>query len=302
MSVLHALEEIRTPFLNAFFSAVTYLGDQTVFIVLVLLMLWCIDKKKGYCLFFIGIVGTAANQLLKAIFLIPRPWVQDSSFTIVESARAAATGYSFPSGHTQNATANFAAFGLWNKQTPLVYVCSAAILLTAFSRMYLGVHTPLDVGVALCMGLLSVWFGTWAFQAWKSGVLQTIVLASAVLLVLYLLLYPKGAENVPEFDAHGLKSAYTLLGAAIGFTICWIVNERYLRYEIKALWWAQLFKLALGIALMLLLKAALKAPLNALFQGNPAADCLRYCLVSLFGGLVWPLTFSFWGRLGKAQS
>ncbi len=105
MDILYALEELRTPLGDGLFSILTYLGDQTVCIAAVLLLLWCFDKQKGYCLFLIATTGTAVNQLLKAIFLIPRPWVKDPAFTIVESAREAATGYSFPSGHTQNVTA-----------------------------------------------------------------------------------------------------------------------------------------------------------------------------------------------------
>lgn len=299
MNVLRALEGIRTPFFDKLFAALTYLGDQTVFIVLVLGLLWCVDKRRGYCLFFIGMVGTAANQLLKAIFLIPRPWLLDPSFTIVESARGGATGYSFPSGHTQSATSIFAALAAWYKKRRWAFAaCVAAIVLAAFSRMYLGVHTPLDVGVSLITGLASAWFGLSAFSRWKSSALQSVALGSAALLALYLLLWPKGATNVAEFDVHGLESAFTLLGAAIGLTISWVVDEKRLRYEIKAVWWAQLLKLGLGLGLLLAIKSLLKTPLNALFGGTPVANCLRYCLVSLFGGLGWPLTFPFWAKLG----
>lgn len=301
MPVLRALESIRTPFFDRFFSAITYLGDQTVFIVLVLALLWCVDKRKGYCLFFIGMVGTAANQLLKAIFLIPRPWLLDPGFTIVESARAGATGYSFPSGHTQSATGIFAVLAVWYRRGWVQAICCAAIALTAFSRMYLGVHTPLDVGVSLATGLLSAWLGIQAFSKWKNAALQATALGFAALLTLYLLLWPKSAANVAEFDAHGLESAYTLLGAAIGLTLSWIVDEKRLRYKIEAVWWAQIIKLGLGLALLLAIKALLKPSLNALFGGSPVANCLRYCLVSLFGGLGWPLTFPFWSRLGHKK-
>lgn len=299
MSLLRALEGLRTPFFDKLFAAVTYLGDQTVFIVVVLTMLWCVDKRKGYCLFFIGMVGTSVNQLLKAVFLVPRPWVKDPSFTIVEAARAGATGYSFPSGHTQSATGIFAAFALWGKRRWAAALCGAVILITAFSRMYLGVHTPLDVGVSLAVGLITAYFGVWAFGKWSNKTLRGVAFAFVASFAAYLLLMPKGAANVAEFDAHGLKSAYTLLGAAGGLCVAWWADEKYLRYNIRALPWAQLLKLATGLALLLAVKALLKAPLYALFRGNPAADCLRYCLVALFGGLVWPLTFPFWARLGQ---
>ena len=48
----------------------------------------------------VGFFGTLVNQFLKLVCRVPRPWVRDPNFTIVEAARADATGYSFPSGHT----------------------------------------------------------------------------------------------------------------------------------------------------------------------------------------------------------
>ena len=215
MDILYALEGLRTPFLNAVFSVLTYLGDQTVCIAAVLLLLWCFDKQKGYCLFLIATTGTAVNQLLKAFFLIPRPWVKDPAFTIVESARAAATGYSFPSGHTQNVTAEFSAIALWAKRRWVTWLCAIIILLTGFSRMYLGVHTPLDVGVSLVVGLLTSLVCIRLFDRLRPGAIRGIILAAMALMLGYLLLAPKGSANVAEFDQHGLESAYSLAGAAL---------------------------------------------------------------------------------------
>ena len=299
MDILYALEELRTPVWNVVFSAITYLGDQTVCIAAVLLLLWCFDKQKGYCLFLIAATGTAINQLLKAIFLIPRPWVKDPDFTIVESARAAATGYSFPSGHTQNVTAEFSAIALWAKRRWVSWLCAAIILLTGFSRMYLGVHTPLDVGVSLGVGLLTSVVCIRLFDRLRPGTIRWIILAAMALMVGCLLLAPKGPANVAEFDLHGLESAYSLAGAAVGLCIAWRVDERYLHYDTRAPLPGQLCKVALGLAVILAIKSGLKGPNNPLFQGDPLGDGVRYCLVALFGGLVWPLTFPLWKKLGR---
>lgn len=107
MDILYALEGLRTPLLDAVFSVLTYLGDQTVCIAAVLLLLWCFDKQKGYCLFLIATTGTAVNQLLKAIFLIPRPWVKDPAFTIVESARLRPPATPFPAAIPKTSRRNF---------------------------------------------------------------------------------------------------------------------------------------------------------------------------------------------------
>ena len=93
-------ERLRTPLGDAFFSLITHLGEETLFIVFGLLIFWCLDKWEGYYLLSVGLSGTVINQFLKLWFRIPRPWVRDPNFTAVESALAQAGGYSFPSGHT----------------------------------------------------------------------------------------------------------------------------------------------------------------------------------------------------------
>ena len=96
MNLLYALESVRTPFWDAVFSAVTHLGEETVFMVAAILIFWCVSKQEGYYLLLMGFFGTVVNQFLKLLFRIPRPWVRDPDFTIVESARAQATGSPSP--------------------------------------------------------------------------------------------------------------------------------------------------------------------------------------------------------------
>ena len=93
MNLLYALESVRTPFWDAVFSAVTHLGEETVFMVAAILIFWCVSKQEGYYLLLMGFFGTVVNQFLKLLFRIPRPWVRDPDFTIVESARAQRDSY-----------------------------------------------------------------------------------------------------------------------------------------------------------------------------------------------------------------
>ena len=153
MELLYALESIRTPFLDKLMGLVTNLGGEAVFIVAAIVVFWCLSKSCGYYMMTVGFAGTIINQFLKLWFRIPRPWVKDPNFTIVESARAEATGYSFPSGHTQNAFSSFGCLGMWTKKGWRV-LFFAIVVLIGFSRMYLGVHAPLDVGVAFLLGLV----------------------------------------------------------------------------------------------------------------------------------------------------
>lgn len=136
MELLYTLENIRTPLLDTVMGLVTNLGGEAVFIAAAIIVFWCLSKSCGYYMMTVGFAGTIINQFLKLWFRIPRPWVKDPGFTIVESARAEATGYSFPSGHTQNAFAVFGAPARYFKSTALRVVLVLLIALTAFSRMY----------------------------------------------------------------------------------------------------------------------------------------------------------------------
>ena len=110
MTFLKMLESIRTPFWDQVAAAVTLLGEETFFMLVGLALVWCFDKRWGFRLLFVGLTGTVLNQLLKAVFLIPRPWVIDPEFTIVETARAGATGtnilHAYVDGTNQIATVN----------------------------------------------------------------------------------------------------------------------------------------------------------------------------------------------------
>ena len=156
MDLLYFFESIRTPFLNVVMQLITELGGETVFLAAAIILFWCVDKKEGYYMMTVGFAGIIVNQFLKLWFRIPRPWVKDPHFTIVESARAAATGYSFPSGHTQNVFAALGAPARYTKRNWLRALLVLGICLTAVSRMYLGVHTPLDVGVSFILGAVLV--------------------------------------------------------------------------------------------------------------------------------------------------
>ena len=107
MDFLYFLQELRTPWLDAIISALTHLGGELVFLVAALTIFWCRDKRQGYYMLSVGFLGTLINQFLKITCRVPRPWVRDPNFTIVESARAEATGYSFPSGHSTSSVGTF---------------------------------------------------------------------------------------------------------------------------------------------------------------------------------------------------
>ena len=53
------------------------------------------------------------------------------------------------------------------------------------------------------------------------------------------------------------------------------------------------------LAIVVGIKSGLKAPLIALIGNVGIANAVRYGLMVVFAGAVWPVTFRFWGKCGK---
>ncbi|MBP3633970.1 MAG: phosphatase PAP2 family protein [Oscillospiraceae bacterium] len=294
MKFLYWLESIRTPALDAFFSVITHLGAELVFMILAVVLYWCVSKAEGLYLLAVGCLGTTVNQFLKITCRIPRPWVKDPGFTIVEAARADATGYSFPSGHTQSVTGVFGCLARNSSRRWFQWLCIIFIALTAFSRMYLGVHTPLDVGVSLVFGSVLV-FALYplkkrmeqhpAASLWLLAALTAINAAYWC----YAAFYPFPADADPVQLAHGVENAAKLTGALVGMLLGCALEQRFIRFREQAPVLGQILKVVLGLAGVLAIKEGMRF----------LPDAVRYGLMTFFAGGIWPMSFKWFERLGK---
>ena len=282
----------------------TEFGNEVLFIAAGMIMFWCIDKKQGYYILLAGFFGVYINQFLKITCRIPRPWVQDPNFTIVEAAREAATGYSFPSGHTQTAVGCWGALAICRKETWVRIVGISLALLVPFTRLYLGVHTPLDVGVSIAVALVLI-IGLWPLfhkfgtQRKLMYPLMGALTAMGIAFLLYVTLYSFPADIDPDNYAHAVDNAYKFLGCALGLWVIYEVDNRFIKFETQTVnWWAQIPKLVIGLALVLGIKAGLKPLLNLFLEGQGIAHAIRYFITVLFAGCLWPLTFKWFAKLG----
>ena len=303
MQFLYLLESIRNPVLDAFFSLITHLGNETLFIAIAIAVFWCVNKRTGYYLLTVGFFGTLLNQFLKLVCRVPRPWVRDPEFTIVESARAEATGYSFPSGHTQSITGSMGCLARASKRMAVRVVCIVLIALTAFSRMYLGVHTPADVVTSLVIGAVLVFALYPLFERCKADprlmyAIVGVLTACSLAYLLFVELYPWPADIDPHNLESGIKNGYTLFGCGLGMLVSFFVEDRYVRFDEKATWQGQIIKLAVGFAIVLGIKAGFKPVLEAFLPAMPAR-AVRYFIMVIFAACIWPLSFKKLANIGK---
>jgi undecaprenyl-diphosphatase len=150
-SILLFFQNHATPFLDVVANFASAIGEQTTVIAVIVAILWCHDKKKGFAICSTMLFSVATMGTLKAIVRSPRPFAVLPS---VEGKRlATATGYSFPSGHTTTASSFYASLAMAFGKRWLSVFCAVCILLVGTSRMYLGVHWPVDVFGGWVLGI-----------------------------------------------------------------------------------------------------------------------------------------------------
>ncbi len=289
MTFLWFLEGIRTPFLEQLMQFITYFGQELIVIAFICTFYWCADKRFAYLLGFTYFTAGLGVQALKITFRIPRPWILDPHFKAVESAVAGATGYSFPSGHTQSATCLFFPLSLYTSRFWAKLLCILAFLLIGFSRMYLGCHTPKDVLVSMGLSLV-VSSLIWKFQEVLLNSDRYLKLIAAILICLSL------ATAAYSLLLHGngtIETKYALdcckaSGAGLGFSIGWYVERTKLNFDthtgrIRT----QILKLLIGLTAALFIKEGF----SLIFGSSILAKMSEYFILVLWVLVIYPWLF-----------
>ncbi|MBO7237964.1 MAG: phosphatase PAP2 family protein, partial [Elusimicrobiaceae bacterium] len=236
----NSISEIWTPFMEGVsLFAISYVILIPTFIY------WCLNKKKGLFVLASLNVVMAINVLIKLTACVYRPWIRDPRIIPAGNAIKTATGYSFPSGHTSLATAIYGSlavsYGNTLKTRWVWWICIFAILLTGFSRNYLGVHTPQDVLVGLITGSFSVWL-TWKLFAYaeKHPEQENKILMGGIIFVILALIYVTYKSYPVDYvdgkilmaPKHMIRNGYSNLGGLLGFCIARFAEKRWIKFEV----------------------------------------------------------------------
>lgn len=237
---LQHLREITGGVFDNFFLGITHLGEIDYSYAVIAGIYWCISTQAGTFILLNTGVSLFISDLLKNIACIYRPWILDSRIHPVPQAIKMAGGYSFPSGHTQNAVSIWGSLAYLSKNKIFSAILIILILLISFSRNYLGVHTPQDVLASLIFTTIVV-FLTPKFLKWVDNGKNRdiIVFVTAVLAVVACMIF----EHYKSYPMDYLNgellvnpvnmrlSTAPKLGTFTGIFTGWLINRRFIHYD-----------------------------------------------------------------------
>ena len=282
-NLIYYLQSHSTPFLDNLFNLITMIGEPHFIIFITTIVFWNISKKKGILLSFIFIISAVSNDLLKLTFQTKRPFQELDGIT--GKRIQTATGYSFPSGHTQSSTSFFITSAIMIKKKKFLIFALSISVLVGFSRLYLGVHWLIDIAGALVFGYLIANFVfkylDKIYDDRRKFIKFTIILSSFIIITGLLL------TILNDFYLEGelyLNNYYKIAGAAIGILSGYLLQEKYFPFTTNHSLSIKIWRYLIGISTVSILMCGLKL----IFPTTIIFDSTRYFIVGTYITFIYP--------------
>lgn len=278
--ILKFLEGIRNDFLNVLFQLITTLGEETILILIITTLWFAFDKKSALRMLFITVISLGANNSIKNIARVPRPFAT-GEVTCVRPETA--TGYAFPSGHTQTFTTwSTSAAIMWKKRW--IKVSTAVLIpLVGLSRLYLGAHYPSDVVVAILLGVGFAFLGNFLFD--KIHDTRKLLLGASLFYAPFVIWSMIVGD--PLFE-----DIFKVYGMILGLTIVVFFDRGREEIDYSVVWWKKLIRVVIGVLLALLVKEGLKLLyFTDTVWVTSAMDIFRYGALVFVVLSIYPMLF-----------
>ena len=271
--------------LASFFSM---FGEELLLIMVLGFFYWCYDKELGKLLGRNICVELVFNPMIKNIALRLRPYMVNPEIQCLKPVDAsadimdlAAQGYSFPSGHSSNASTAYGTIGRSCQKTWVRVLAVLIPLLVGISRFCLGVHYPTDVLAGWLLGVAVIFFTPWFIGKFRSRWVPYLILLVAML---------------PGWFYCKSNDFYTGYGMTVGFFLADLFEESYVRFQNTRVWWKIILRVAGGAVIYFVLNTLLKLPFSPVFleSGTFAAylvRALRYAVILFVDIALYPLLF-----------
>ena len=281
-AILGFFQRIASPTLDTVANICSLLGESGFIIAVVAAVYWCVNKKKGFAICSTLLTSLVAMNILKAIVRAPRPF---QVLPEIEGKRlGTATGYSFPSGHTTTAAAFYSSSAFAARKRPLSIICAVAIVLVGVSRMYLGVHWPIDVAGGLILGM-TISLTTYRlyenlFDNYKASLRYALIVGTAgtvAAAVITIILSLGKGDPVALTDL--MKTLALAGGGYLGFAL----EKKYVNYSVEGTKGRKILRYLVGIAVLLLIMGA-----KAVLPAHIVFGFIRYLLCGFWAIGLYP--------------
>lgn len=291
MDILYFFQQISNPIFDILFENITLLFNETLIIAIVCYIYWCYDKRLAHKIaisyFFSGIL----IQSIKLYFRIPRPWILDKRLHPKSEMIETATGYSFPSGHTQTATAtSYSLLESTNKKGIKIVLLILPFLMM-FSRMYVLVHSPMDVLVSFLISATTVHILLKYLKKDYETTLKNILVIMLVLSIFGFIYTISLTQNsiAPYSFAH---DSIKMMGSTSGFAIGCLLEQKYLNFKIPKTQKSKAIFMILGLTSTIIIKLIL----NQIQPSMIYFDYLQYFILLLWISYLHPLFFNKYSK------
>lgn len=261
IKILQFFEQIRTETLTLLMTTITIMAESLFIVAILAGLYWCVDKIKSKRLAWFVLFNFVGNGMIKNLIQMPRPF----DLGVVKPIRAeTATSFSFPSGHTQTATSFWSGAMLVLRTKGMYVMGSCIILLTALSRVYLGVHWPMDVLGGIFFGVIFTLLANKLLG--DKGEIRPAHVIGVSIVVLLVMIF--------KVDADLYKGAAALWGMTCGAYI----EQKYIQFEAVQNWRIQLKKILIGFGGLVLIYLILSKVLPAV----KIVKMIKYALLLLW--------------------
>ena len=296
---LQNLREAMGGVFDEFFNALSKFAVD-ILPFLPYIIFWCVDKKWGYRFLATTWLGEMLNGVIKLTVCAYRPWIRSAEIEPAGDSKTAATGYSFPSGHTLASTMQYGntAVWQWSKRKWLSIVCCVLILLTGFSRNFLGVHTPQDVLVGLTEGVVLIIIVGFAQKKLEGkekalDILTVVGILAVIGTILYITLksYPMDyVDGELLVDPQKMMNdCFKACGGFLGFLIGSFIERHYIRFEIPSHSSKLPILACVGFALMFAWKELFAPATIVPLLGGHWGNLIARGIMVLFALTIWPI-------------
>ena len=256
MEILLWFQSISHVFLDWLFRIFTFMGEEYFIMVIFCWIAWNGYKTFAHKTGFAFCLGMGINQVLKIIFCVQRPWILDKRIVASPYALENATGYSFPSGHTQSGVTVLGCLAKEFGKDFFKSFCIFAAIMVGISRLYFRVHTPWDVLTSFIIGILVIFATKYIYKACDKhdGITLISGIAISIAMVVFTLTKSYPAYHSPDYAYDCIKIA----GAIGGFIVGWFIERHYIKYEPSGKLFSRIIKTIVGMALLVVIKLIFK--------------------------------------------